>query len=85
MPKSLIISILLSPIFWACACASTDNCAEEWYGPTDRETVDRKNAKCVNQEKYDSCLSRHFNSQNSDVVAQCREEAMYLCKDRKKH
>ena len=83
MPKSLIISILLSSIFWACACASTDSCAEEWYGPTDRETVDRKNAKCVNQEKYDSCLSRHSNSQNSDVVAQCREEAMYLCKDRK--
>ncbi|MBQ7078792.1 MAG: hypothetical protein IJM92_03820 [Fibrobacter sp.] len=85
MPKFLIISILLSPIFWACACASTDSCAEEWYGPTDRETMDQKNAKCVNQEKYDSCLSRHSNSQNPDVVAQCREEAMYLCKDRKKH
>ncbi|MBR3071250.1 hypothetical protein [Fibrobacter sp.] len=81
----LLLMLAFSCTFlWACSCASSDNCAEEWFGPTDRETMDQKNAKCLDQEKYDSCLSRHLYAQNTDVVAQCREEAIYLCKDGKK-
>ena len=68
----------------ACSCASTDNCAEEWYGPTDPDSMNQKNAKCLDQEKYDSCLSRYVNALNPDVEAQCHEEALYVCKDRLK-
>jgi hypothetical protein len=68
----------------ACSCASTDHCAEEWYGPTDGDSMNQKNAKCLDQEKYDSCLSRYMNAQNPDVEAQCHEEALYVCKDRLK-
>ena len=84
MPKFLIISILLSPIFWACACASTDNCAEEWYGPTDRESMDRKNAKCLDQEKYESSMERTLVSPTGYIISEyCKESAMYRSADRK--
>ncbi|WP_406537982.1 hypothetical protein [Fibrobacter sp.] len=46
--------------------------------------MNQKNAKCLDQEKYDSCLSRYMNAQNPDVEAQCHEEALYVCKDRLK-
>ncbi len=80
----LLVLALLCTFLWACTCASTDNCAEEWYGGTDRDSMDQKNAKCLDQEKYDFCLSRHSNSQNPDVQLQCREESLYVCRERKK-
>ena len=80
----LLVLVFSCTFLYACACASTDSCAEEWYGGTDRDSMDRKNAKCLDQEKYDFCLSRHSNSQNPDVQLQCREESLYVCRERKK-
>ena len=85
MPKFLIISILLSPIFWACACASTDSCAEEWYEES-REENQKKNAMCVDQLKYDECIEYHRGiplSPDISVSSYCYDQAKYRCKDRK--
>ena len=85
MPKFLIISILLSPIFWACACASTDSCAEEWYKEKEEEKFLHPET-CIDNEKYNACkeyYSRSLVTEGLDVSQKCYELAKYRCADRK--
>ena len=84
MPKFLIIPILAVPILWACACASTDSCAEEWYNES--EEVDSKNkATCVDQAKYDDCVDYYqciSTAPDFSISDYCRDLAKKRCNDK---
>ena len=80
----LLVLVFSCTFLYACACASTDSCAEEWYGGTDRDSMDRKNAKCFDQEKYDSCVERCIAPPSGYSISEyCKEQAVYRCSDRK--
>ncbi len=82
MMKFLIVPILVCPFLWACACAATDSCAEEWY----KESLEEPPETCLDKEKYNTCMD-YFNLSQTptgfSVSGYCRNQATYRCADRK--
>ena len=78
-----MLAVALSCSFlWACACASTDSCAEEWY----KKSLEKPPETCLDNEKYMACLDFYELTQTPtgfSVSGYCRDYATCRCVDRK--
>ena len=76
MPKFLIILVLACPILWACACVFSELCQDEDFPQLEDEYW--KDATCVDQEKYDSCVEYYQSvprTFNTDIYTYCKEHS----------